>query len=334
MSVAARQVVLGRRPHGAPCAGDFAIQHITLGAPRSGEVLVRNLWLSLDPYMRLFMNDQGGVHGSVPVGAAMPGGAVGEVIASAHPALPVGSYVVSMAHGWRDHYLADGGQLQPVNAPKALLHRFLGLYGLTGITAWGGIHGVLKPGAGETVFINAAAGAVGSVAVQLAHRAGAKVIACAGSDDKGAWLTGALGADHFINYRREDVRVRLAELAPEGLEMMFDNVGGEQLEIAIDAMKPKGRIALCGAVALYNSENYRAGPRNLFAVIEKHISLTGFNAGFYFSEAPRIIDELAAAEATGKLIEEITVVDGLDAMPHGFVAMLAGHNRGKMLVRL
>jgi NADPH-dependent curcumin reductase CurA len=334
MSVSARQLVLAQRPAGAPRATDFRIDTVELGEPGDGEVLVRNLWLSLDPYMRLYMSEQQGVHGSVPLGAPMPGGAVGEVIASSSPALPVGTHVVSMAHGWRDHYIAEASKLQAISPEAGPIQRFLGIYGLTGVTAWGGINGVLKPQAGETLFINGAAGAVGSIAVQLARIAGARVIACAGSDAKGAWLTETLGAQYFINYKTEDVSARLGELAPDGIEMFFDNVGGDQLEIAIDAMKPRGRMALCGAIALYDGENYRAGPRNLFTLIEKHVSLTGFNAGFYFDQAPRIIAEFARLEADGALVCEETVIDGLDTMPQGFVDLLAGANTGKMLVRL
>lgn len=334
MPVTARQIVLARRPEGASQLEDFALRTAALDAPAAGEVLVRNLWLSLDPYMRLSMSDQGGLHGTVPLGAPLPGGAVGEVIASASADLPVGSHVLSMAHGWRDHYLAQASLLQPLSAQAGPIQRHLGLYGLTGITAWGGIHGVLKPQPGETLFVGAAAGAVGSVAVQLAKRAGAQVIASAGSEAKCAWVTSTLGADHAINYRREDLAARLADLAPDGLAAAFDNVGGEQLEILIDAMAPRGRIALCGAIALYDGENYRAGPRNLFAAIEKHVSLTGFNAGFYFPQATRIIADLAAAEAEGALIHEETIVEGLEAMPQGFIDLLAGASRGKMLVRI
>lgn len=333
MSVTARQIVLARRPEGAPRAADFALREVPLAEPRSGEVLVRNLWLSLDPYMRLYMAGNGSIHGSVALGEAMPGGAVGEVIASASDALPVGALVMSMAHGWRDHYLAPAEKLQPVSAEVGPVQRYLGLYGLTGITAWGGIHGVLEPQPGETLFVNAAAGAVGSVAVQLAKRAGARVIASAGSAEKCAWVR-ELGADHAIDYRGEDLAARLAELAPEGLACAFDNVGGVQLEILIDAMAPQGRIALCGAIALYDSDNYRAGPRNLFAAIEKHVALTGFNAGFYFARAPAIIADLAAAEAEGALVNHETVVEGLAAMPQGFVDLLRGACRGKMLVRV
>lgn len=333
MTVIARQIVLARRPEGAPRAADFMLREVPLGVPAPGEVLVRNLWLSLDPYMRLYMAETGSIHGSVPLGGAMPGGAVGEVIASASERLPAGALVMSMAHGWRDHYLAPAEQLQPVGADAGAVQRHLGLYGLTGITAWGGIHGVLTPRPGETLFVNAAAGAVGSIAVQLAKRAGARVIASAGSAEKCAWVR-ELGADHVIDYRREDLRARLAELAPEGLACAFDNVGGEQLEVLIDAMAPQGRIALCGAIALYDSDNYRAGPRNLFAAIEKHVSLTGFNAGFYFARAPEIIADLAAAEAEGALVNHETVIEGLEAMPQGFVDLLRGASRGKMLVRV
>lgn len=334
MSLAARRIVLEQRPAGAPVPEDFRIESVELPDPGEGEVVVRNHWLSLDPYMRLYMSEQAGVHGSVALGAPLSGGAVGEVVASANPALPVGTRVATRAHGWCDHYVAGSDGLQPIEAGMGPARRHLGLYGLTGITAWGGIHGVLKPEAGETVYINAAAGAVGSVAVQLARIAGATVIASAGSDAKGKWLTGDLGAHHFINYRTEPLRERLAELAPDGIEMMFDNVGGDQLEIAIDAMKARGRMALCGAVSLYDGDNYRAGPRNLFAIIEKHVSVTGFNAGFYFDRAAEIIADYASLIERGVLIDRETIVDGLEAMPLAFADLLAGGNLGKMLVRL
>lgn len=334
MPVTSRQIVLARRPEGAPQVNDFAMRAVTLDAPGADEVLVRNLWLSLDPYMRLTMSDQGGLHGTVPLGVPLPGGAAGVVIASASAELPAGSLVLSMAHGWRDHYLAPASQLQALSSKAGPIQRFLGPYGLTGITAWGGIYGVLKPQPGETLFVGAAAGAVGSVAVQLAKRAGARVIASAGSAAKCAWVTGTLGADYAINYRHENLAARLADIAPDGLAAAFDNVGGEQLEILIDAMARQGRIALCGAIALYDGANYRAGPRNLFAAIEKHVSLTGFNAGFYFAEATRIIADLATAEAEGALIHEETIIEGLEAMPQGFIDLLAGASRGKMLVRI
>lgn len=334
MNAEARQIVMARRPEGAPRADDFTTKTIALEFPDDGEVLVRNSWLSVDPYMRLYMTTQDGVHESVSVGAPMPGGAVGTVIESASDALPVGSKVATMTHGWRDHYLAKADEVQPISNEAGPIQRFLGLYGLTGVTAWGGIRGLLKAQSGETLFINGAAGAVGSVAVQLARIDGATVIATAGSDAKGQWLTETLGAHHFINYKSENLQARLVEFAPEGIDMFFDNVGGEQFEIAIDVMKPRGRAALCGAIALYDGDNYRAGPRNLFAIIEKHVSVTGFNAGFYYDRAPEIIGEFATLTGKGELIWEETIIEGLDAMPQAFVDLLGGANNGKMLIKL
>ena len=334
MTGTARYIALKHQLTGAPVAEDFALATMPLPDPAGGEVRVRNLWLSVDPYMRLSMSTQAGLHAAVRSGDPLPGGAVGVIAASRAPGWEEGAFVVSAAHGWRDAYVAPVAGLTQVSAPDGQIQRFLGLYGLTGITAWGGIHGVLKPQAGETIFINAAAGAVGSVAVQLARKAGARVITSAGSEAKGAWLTETLGAAAFINYRREDVGARLKELAPEGLAMAFDNVGGAQLEAIIEAMAPRGRIALCGAIALYDAANYRAGPANLFTIIERHVSMTGFNAGFYYDQAPEIIAAFAAAEAAGELVVEETVIEGLDAMPQAFIAMLAGANTGKMLVRL
>lgn len=330
----ARQIVLAARPEGAPRPEDFRVEHAPLADPGEGEVTVRNLWLSVDPYMRIAMGAEGSLHGTVPLGAPIPGGAVGEVAESRAPSMPEGTLVMSREHGWREAYVAPAENLVPLDPAIGPVERFLGLYGLTGITAWGGIHGVLGPQPGETLFVNAAAGAVGSVAVQLAKAAGARVIASAGSAEKGTWLTERLGADHFIDYREEDLARRLGELAPEGIDAAFDNVGAGQLEVLLDAMAPRGRIALCGSIARYDAGDYRAGPANLFAAIEKHVSLTGFNAGFYFDRAGAIIAEFAKLENEGKLVVEQTIVHGLDSMGQAFIDMMAGRSRGKMLVKL
>ena len=334
MTRTTRQIVLAARPEGAPVPQDFRIEDASLPDPSEGEVRVRNLWLSVDPYMRISMGASGSIHGTVPTGAPISGGAVGEVVASSAEGLHEGSIVMSREHGWREAYVAPADALVPLDPARGPVQRFLGLYGLTGITAWGGVRGVLRPRRGETFFVNAAAGAVGSVAAQLARAAGARVIASAGSAQKGVWLTETLGVDDFVNYREEDLAARLKQLAPDGIDTAFDNVGGRQLEILIDAMAPRGRIALCGAIDRYGEADYRAGPANLFATIEKHVSLTGFNAGFYFERAGEIIAEFSDLEQAGQLVVEETVVEGLDAMPQAFIDMMAGSSRGKMLVRL
>ena len=334
MTQTTRRIVLAARPEGQAEHSDFRIEETPWERPGEGEVRVRNLWLSVDPYMRIAMGATGSIHGTVAPGDPIPGAAIGEVEESRAGSLAPGSLVMTREHGWREAYTAPASALVPLDPQIGPVQRFLGLYGLTGITAWGGIHGVLKPEPGETVFVNAAAGAVGSVALQLARAAGARIIASAGSGAKGEWLTGTLGADHFIDYRARDLGEALAELAPEGIDAAFDNVGGAQLETVIDAMAPRGRIAMCGTIALYDGDNYRAGPANLFAAIEKHLVLTGFNAGFYFDRAGEIIADFARLEKAGNLVVEETIADGLEAMPGAFVDMMAGRSRGKMLVRL
>lgn len=334
MTMKANQVTLANRPDGGPKIDNFALEEGELSSPGVGEVLVKNLWMSVDPYMRLSLSGPDGLHGIMPLGDVLSGAAIGEVVESNASALPAGSNVVSPAMGWREAYVATSDKLTLVDDSAGPLQRYLGIYGLTGITAFGGTRHVLKPQKGETLFVSGAAGAVGSVVVQLAKIDGATVIASAGSDAKGEWLTETLGADHFINYKTENVREKLNTIAPDGIEMFFDNVGGEQLEIVIDAMAPKGRIALCGAIAQYDGDNYRAGPANLFAIIEKHVSMTGFNAGFYYDRAPEIIGEYAKLIESGALIWEETIVEGLENAPQAFVDMLAGANRGKMLIKL
>ena len=212
---------------------------------------------------------------------------------------------------------------------------YVGLLGLVGVTAWGGVEETLRPQAGETVFVSGGAGAVGLVACQLARRRGARVIATTGSDAKASWLTGEIGVDHAINYRTAgNLADALRAAAPEGLHGMFDNVGGTTLEAGIEVMRAGGRIALCGAIELYNSDNYRAGPANFFTVIEKCLELKGFNAGPFYPQAPQIFAALSAMVASGELIWRETAREGIEAAPQAFVDMMAGANFGKMVVRL
>lgn len=264
----------------------------------------------------------------------MTGGAVGQVVQSRAPALPEGSWVLSSQYGWRDRYVAKAGEMQPISDRFGPVRRYLGVYGLTGITAYAGMVLILNPQPGESVLVSGGAGAVGSVAVQLAKRAGARCIVSAGSEEKGGWLVDELGADAFINYRSPNFRSELEALTPNGLDLFFDGVGGMQLETAIDLMAPKGRIVLLGAIAQYESDNYRQGPSNFFGIIEKGLSLKGLNAGQFYGEADRIVSDLASMIDDGKLIWRETVVDGLERMPGAFCEMLSGNNTGKMLIRL
>ena len=334
VSATSRQVVLARRPKGTIAVSDFELRSVALPELGGGEVLVRNLWMSVDPYMRLYLSELSGHHQPLDIGAVLEGAAVGEVTESRSDDVPVGSLVLHRNGGWKDAYVAPAAELVVLDPSLGPVQRFLGIYGLTGLTAYGGTMEVLDPQAGETMFVSGAAGAVGSVVVQLAKHRGASVIASTGSDMKRRWLIDDLGADAVINYRTEPVRERLAALAPGGIDMYFDNVGGEQLEAAIDLMKPQGRIALCGAIAQYDSPNYRAGPSNMFAIIEKCLTVRGFNARMFRPRAPQIIDELADLIERGRLVWSETVTEGLQNAVGALGDMLAGRNTGKMLVRL
>jgi NADPH-dependent curcumin reductase CurA len=330
-----REVRLARRPAGAPTTDDFVIESITLSQPGPGQFVVHNRFMSVDPYMRLPMTGREGVHAPMDAGQSLTGAAIGVVEQSAHDGWPVGAWVVSGTHGWREAYLSDGAGLTRLDALKGEPSLYVGLLGLIGVTAFAGIEGVLKPGPGDSVFISGAAGAVGSVACQLAKRRGARVLGTTGSDEKVAWLRDELGLDEAVNYKTAgDLRDVLETFAPGGLTMMFDNVGGETLEATIDVMKPGGHLALCGAIALYNGPNYRAGPANFFTIIEKCLRVEGFNAGPYYSRAGEIFDFLGGLVAGGQLIWRETVRDGIEAAPSAFVDMMAGANIGKMLVRL
>ncbi len=334
MVVQARAICLQSRPIGAPKAEHFSERLLPLSEPGPDEVLVRNRWLSLDPYMRLYLTELPGAHPTLPLGEPLTGGAVGIVEVSNAEALPPGSWVMSPMHGWRDRYVAPAKSLRQIDPDMGPLQHHLGLFGLTGITAAAGIWDVLAPEPRQTLFVSGAAGAVGCVAVQLARQAGARVLASAGSEAKGRWLVDELGADAFVNYRSENVGAAITAFAPNGLDLYFDNVGGAQLEAALDHMAVGGKAALCGAIAQYDDANYRAGPRNLFSIIERGVILHGFNAGLYTSRAPEFVERLAASLADGSLVWRETVREGFDALVPAFCEMLSGGNVGKMLVRL
>lgn len=333
MSQTARVIRLARRSEAVVRPDDFEIAEIGLRAPVDGEVVVRNTWMSLDPYMRLPLTGQSGVHSPMGVGAEMEGAAIGVVEQSAAPGLPVGATVMSRK-GWRDRFLAPAASLQRVDGETPPQWR-LGVLGLTGMTAYAGVEYVLKPVAGETLFVSGAAGAVGSIACQLAKRRGARVVATAGSAEKVEWLLSELGVDAAANYKAEDVGDFLARACPDGLDGYFDNVGGPTLDAALRAMKPWGRVGLCGAIAQYDEDNYRAGPRDFFTVIEKGLTVTGFNAGLWGARAGgEMMQALGQMLSRGELVWRETVVEGLENAPSAFVSLFDGRNLGKLLVRL
>jgi len=333
MSETTRVVRLARRPGEILALEDFEVAEAPLPPLGQGEVLVRNTWMSIDPYVRLSLSSQPGPHRPVEIGEPLKGAALGVVERSNAPALSVGATVMSHK-GWRDRFVAKAEHLQPVD-PSIPASWALGALGTPGITAYVGIEEVLRPRAGETVFVSAAAGAVGSVACQLAKRRGARVLASAGSERKVRFLVDELGVDAAVNYRSGGLEAFLQRECPHGLDCYFDNVGGAALDVVLRTIKPFGRIGLCGAISRYNTDDYRRGPADFFAIVEKSLVVTGFNVtGWMAKSGAEFAGKLRGILAAGELILPETVVEGLDQAPAALVAVFGGDNVGKVLVRL
>ena len=333
MATQSREIRLARRPQGEPGLDCFAFAMVDLPEPAAGEVLVKNIYMSVDPYMRGRMNEGKSYVPQFEIGKALEGTAVGRVVASRDEKLPVGALVLSM-YGWREAYVAPGWSLRAVDASAAPPSAYLGILGATGLTAWVGLFTIAKLKDGETVFISAGAGAVGSAACQFAKMHGCRVIASAGSEEKLAYLRDELNVDYAFNYRDGDPREHLRRAAPEGIHVYFDNTQGAQLEAALFELLPYGRVAMCGGIAGYNVPV--AGPRNLIQIVGKRLRLEGFIVSDHFKEAPALLAEAVPALASGKLVNRETFVDGLDAAPGAFLDLLhsGAGNIGKMVVRL
>jgi len=329
-----REVHLAARPQGWPTNDTFEIVEVEVPAPGPGQVLVRNLFMSVDPYMRGRMNDVKSYVPPFQIGAVMDGGAVGEVVESSSPDVKVGD-VVLHGLGWREYAVLDANQvrvLDPNAAPS--LSAYLGVLGMPGLTAYAGLFDVADYKDGETVFVSGAAGAVGSLVGQFAKLRGAKrVIGSAGSADKVKHLIEDLGFDAAFNYKDAPVAEQLAAAAPEGIDVYFDNVGGDHLEAAINVLNVHGRAALCGAIAQYNSVEPTPGPRNLVQVIGKRLTLRGLLVGDHAKRTPDFIAEVGGWLRDGKLVVEETVVEGIENAPAAFLGLLRGENTGKMIVK-
>jgi len=332
MTTSTREIHLAARPQGWPTPEDFRTVEVELPDPGPGQVLVRNTVLSVDPYMRGRMND---VKSYVPpfrLDAALDGGAVGEVVASGDDSLQPGDTVLHQL-GWREHALAPARSFRKVDASRVPASAYLGALGMPGLTAYVGLTRIAEVHEGDTVFVSGAAGAVGSIAGQLARKLGAaKVVGSAGGPEKVAWLTGELGYDVGLDYKAGKIGRQLAEHAP--VDVYFDNVGGDHLEGAIFSMADFGRIAACGMIADYNAEAPAPGPRNLMMVISKRLSLRGFIVSDHGDVASEFYERVGAWLAAGELTYRETFEEGLDRTVEAFLGVLSGANTGKMLVRL
>ncbi|SCE67571.1 hypothetical protein GA0070216_101303 [Micromonospora matsumotoense] len=328
-----REIHLASRPQGWPTADNFRLVETEVPTPGPGQIVVRNQFMSVDPYMRGRMNDAKSYVPPFALDAPLDGGAIGEVVAGGADGINVGDTVLH-GLGWREYALLDGASARRVDPDVAPVSAYLGVLGMTGLTAYAGLLDVAAMQPGETVFVSGAAGAVGSMVGQIAKLRGAgRVVGSAGSPAKVQRLT-ALGFDAAFDYHDGPVRDALKAAAPDGIDVYFDNVGGEHLEAAIGALKLHGRAAICGMIAQYNSAEPPAAPRNLALVIGKRLTLRGFLVGDHGGLREQFVAEVGGWLREGRLSYDETIVDGIGNAPDAFLGLLRGENLGKMLVRL
>jgi NADPH-dependent curcumin reductase CurA len=331
MQTISREVRLASRPAGTPALENFTLAETILPALTAGKVRVRNIWMSVDPYMRGRMRDYESYLPPFQIGRALEGAAVGEVVASHSSEFKPGDLVFSM-FGWREVFDAEPQSLHKPPVPVASPDMYLGICGNAGHTAYIGLTQVIRLRKGETIFISAAAGAVGSIACQIAQLLGANVIASAGGAQKMEYLR-SLGIEHVIDYKNtSDLTQNLRELAPQGIDAYFDNVGGEHLDAALSSARNFARFALCGMISGYNGDG--AAPQNLLMAIEKRLLLQGFLVSDHIANRAAFIQQMNEWIASGDVKPTESVEFGIEQAPAAFLKLFSGGNVGKMLVKL
>lgn len=334
MAALNRQITLAARPVGLPKVSDFHLVYSPVPSPGAGEVLVRSVYLSLDPYMRGRMDAGESYARPVAIGGVMTGGAVGFVVRSEDPAFRNGD-AVEGSLGWQEYAVALGRDLRKVDAGLAPISTALGVLGMPGLTAYFGLLDICDPKPGETVVVSGAAGAVGMLAGQIAKIKGCRVVGVAGSDAKVEWLVDELGFDGAFNYRAAEASYdTLRELCPDGIDVYFDNVGGSVTDAVIRLINVRARVAVCGQVSQYNLESPEVGPRWLRQLIVKQAKVQGFLISTYAERFPEGRAQLTAWLAQGKLKYREHIAQGIEAAPQAFIGMLQGTNQGKQLVQL
>lgn len=327
-----REIRLASRPQGIPTAANFTLAQTELKTLPDQQVLVCNLFMSVDPYMRGRMNDGPSYVPPFEMDKVLEGGAVGEVVESRAKEFKPGDVVVSN-FGWREYFIAAPKDLHRVNREHQPLSVYLGALGMTGMTAWVGLN-LVEVKAGDVVYISGAAGAVGNVAGQLAKLRGCKVIGSAGSTAKVKFLREECGFDIAFDYKTGPVVEQLQRAAPDGIDVYFDNVGGEALEAALATLRAHGRIIACGGISGYNEEKPRPGPSNLFNITTKRLTMKGFIVRDWLDRQGEFEKEAGGYLQSGKLKNKETMVEGLDQAVGAFIGLFSGHNIGKMVVKL
>jgi len=333
-----RRIVLASRPEGAPTADNFRLEQVAVPTPAAGQFLLRAQYLSLDPYMRGRMSDAPSYAPPVEIGGVMTGGTVAQVVASQHPDYQEGDLVMAYS-GWQDYALADGTLVTKLDPRMAHPSYALGLFGMPGFTAYAGLLDIGQPKPGETVVVAAATGAVGSVVGQIAKLKGCRVVGIAGGAEKCRYALEQLGFDACIDHRAADFSQALAQACPQGIDVYFENVGGQVFEAVLPLLNVHARVPLCGLIAQYNGVSPSAEllatlPRNL---LTKRMRMQGFIIFDYYQRAgyfAEFFKEMSAWVAAGKMVYREDVVEGLEHAPQAFMGLLQGKNFGKLVVKL
>ena len=333
------EIRLKQYPKGIPTEDIFEIAKVGIPQPKDGEFLVRNVWMSVDPYMRGRMRipqEAKSYISSFQLNKPLDGGCVGQVIESKNKGFTVGEYVLRN-FGWREYWLSNGNDTSKIDSKLAPIQSFLGVLGMTGLTAYAGLFKIGEINEGkDTVFVSAATGAVGSVAAQIAKIKGCHVVGSAGSDEKVEWLLDEAKLDYAFNYKNigeNDISSELKKACPEGIDLYFDNVGGKHLEAAISNMKTFGRIVLCGMISQYNAVMPYALP-NLFLAIPNRLRLHGFIVRDHYDMLNEFHSSMIKWINEGKIKWKETIVEGLENAPNAFIGLFNGENFGKMLVKI
>jgi len=329
-----REIRLKSRPVGIPRESDFEVVETAVPSPGENQLLVQNLYMSVDPYMRGRMIERKSYIPPFQIGQTLEGGSVGRVLESRNDQFKPDDVVVNF-QGWREYFVTDGTGLTKIVPGEIPVQTYLGTLGMPGLTAYCGLLDVGQPAAGETVFVSAASGAVGSIVSQIAKIKECRVIGSAGSDEKVAWLKNVAGVDDAFNYKTAGNLVdTLGRLCPQGVDIYYENVGGEHLQAALEQMNDHGRIVMCGVIDQYNAEEPPAGPSNLGYVISKQLRMQGFIVMEFMDRLPQFYGDMAKWIAEGKIKWEETVVEGIEKAPAAFIGLFKGENFGKMLVKL
>ncbi len=329
-----REIRLKSRPEGMPKPENFELVETNVPAPKDGQVLIRNIYMSVDPYMRGRMVDRESYSAPFQIGEALSGGAVGQVVESKNPKFKKGDYVSNFA-GWREWALSDGADLQPVDPSIAPLQAYLGTFGMPGLTAYAGLLKIGELKEGERVFVSAASGAVGAIVCQIAKNKGCYVVGSAGSDEKCDWLKKEARVDKTINYKTcGSLDKAVKDAFPEGIDVYFENVGGAHLDAALANMRPFGRIAVCGMISQYNATELPPGPKNIIATIPLRLTIKGFIVSDHGNLMGDFVRDMAGWAQAGKLKWRETVAEGIENAPKAFIGLFSGDNFGKMVVKI